>query len=1625
MHSRSSIAYSTYSMNQEQFTSIRNVEELEKLRKGALRSAKSIEQGIKRKDAEIARLRKEEEIEQRNIQKEKEKVSRKWTKGRESVQKKWDKQAEFDANEARKNAPRKTWEPFKKNPEMLAALQARYDADAAQKKAELKDQKALEKKAGRYQPDTENLEALKTQGAEIARKSREEYANRPKKEELPRTGLLQGVKNFFTRTGPSADERVIQESAAYRQQREREEKAEHERKQAELRALEDRQQAVKNRIAAESKEIQRAKVDLSEEQKLMLEIEEAIRAATASTPTPVALQASSPQRPLSTEEIAAAHAKNAGLVGRLKGITGNGRETADRRKPDSKKPKKDIKPTAVPVPIAATIEPMKTPSPESNTGEEKNKEKPAVGVRHHFASFEEFEEAMKASETTAHIEPVAASHKEETPEKMTIEPIPHTSLKEIEAVPETPTPSSIEASVPPVIKEAPEPELGPRVVTKSGAKKIETHAADEDAPETLKPLILSEPEDVLKPEPPKPAPPASKSHFEAPKIGRGTVENKLADMVPEFATLTDGQKAVVLHGMENLMLKHVEAESKRQYHEDHKNASFFGKLGRGAIKNTLIAKNRKEALKELHTDENERLTNLIKREGETMVSRLVSKDLDAYVENGKTLIAYSGLTKNLENTSARTQQLAKAYDAAANKLANIPYNWSVEDASKKQKGQYTEAQQAFNQAKDNLRRSLIKEELSKGTDAPEVTAETYIYRSEKTVETMRYLAAHPEAEKQLKNIEKNPAFISAFKDTAAERLGYMIGGTGARAGITYAAAGTLSGAAMLAIAPGVAAFLGYKRGLNRADNARRERAELNREGMQQSGVLSYSRNKEGKKTRSWFDGDYGRKMDKLNDRLDRTADHAERQKILAEINKMAVERNAKRGLNHAVGSAERHINRLNSYKEKLLAASTQEEKDHLLFELKGRVEFMNEKLKLGQVNFGHNEKIRPGEEGTAFSRQAELMEALFEAETAIRIREHEGEIVGLYDPELGNYETTVSTKDWRTGEQLVDKNGDPITVTRARNVMATVENRGAMQQQMFKAADAKARKEEALRSAFLGATFAYAGQVFRGFGEQHGWWGHGTHAATQSKVPEVQTQKAAAPAYHTSPETRAKFHHLFKGLEENKGAQQQTTPDTTAHAASPADSTLVNKPLVTQDTVHQAAPGGSNGGAQIEPTAPGVSSPTSGESLIGKESVAHMQVSSRGMGETLLEFRHTAEFQNLTDAQKAFFNDNIYKTAAKLNLFDPHTGHSVIVGAGSEFGVDKQGEVYLVDTLHGGQVMHLGHLKPDGTFTAENGIGPIAGNSAHENAGGHHERHAAHSRHHEPTKHATQEAAAKPYDPKKIEVDAQGHPTKSAVEGYYFTDKELGQAGVRAVAEEKDLLKNIFGNPPDSTWTDIIDRSGHPMTAQQFLVEMRPDQVQNPEARRLYDFMIKMIRESGTDPRDFADGRSVADELYQLMFWNTKREMLEGRLHTLIPTAPNLNQPQRSFNMQPRQPGNHPIDLSQHVKARLEARGERHFRKELDRYFGARNFFGAMRGSGEVSQTWRMLSHMNAGEALGKPVSFWTNREDLAFMSDIHELAEDYPSLNKNMSIGDYVRRLFEERSLDKYLANRGKELVR
>ena len=60
MHSRSSIAYSTYSMNQEQFTSIRNVEELEKLRKGALRSAKSIEQGIKRKDAEIARLRKEE-----------------------------------------------------------------------------------------------------------------------------------------------------------------------------------------------------------------------------------------------------------------------------------------------------------------------------------------------------------------------------------------------------------------------------------------------------------------------------------------------------------------------------------------------------------------------------------------------------------------------------------------------------------------------------------------------------------------------------------------------------------------------------------------------------------------------------------------------------------------------------------------------------------------------------------------------------------------------------------------------------------------------------------------------------------------------------------------------------------------------------------------------------------------------------------------------------------------------------------------------------------------------------------------------------------------------------------------------------------------------------------------------------------------------------------------------------------------------------------------------------------------------------------------------------------------------------------------------------------------------------
>jgi hypothetical protein len=115
--------------------------------------------------------------------------------------------------------------------------------------------------------------------------------------------------------------------------------------------------------------------------------------------------------------------------------------------------------------------------------------------------------------------------------------------------------------------------------------------------------------------------------------------------------------------------------------------------------------------------------------------------------------------------------------------------------------------------------------------------------------------------------------------------------------------------------------------------------------------------------------------------------------------------------------------------------------------------------------------------------------------------------------------------------------------------------------------------------------------------------------------------------------------------------------------------------------------------------------------------------------------------------------------------------------------------------------------------------------------------------------------------------------------------------------------------------------------------------------------------------------------------------------------------------------------MSNHLTERLIGRAQRHFTHELDREFGSRNFFGAVRHSGEASEAWKNVSEQNASTIFEGDLA--SIPEDYrGFIEKIRTMAEEYPAISKNMTVAQYVRDLYQEKTLEKYLANRGATLT-
>lgn len=293
-----------------------------------------------------------------------------------------------------------------------------------------------------------------------------------------------------------------------------------------------------------------------------------------------------------------------------------------------------------------------------------------------------------------------------------------------------------------------------------------------------------------------------------------------------------------------------------------------------------------------------------------------------------------------------------------------------------------------------------------GETLGEEEAALVISNTETLTKTMSFLASHPDASARLRQIAKTPKGLQALKDTVTERGGYMVGGYLSRKALI----GTAIGGMWFLAAPIVGAGIGAWRGRDRAVAKLKEQDRAGRAGHRATGSTAIG-----------------------------------------------------------MGQVDRHIERLQKYSAELGAETDPVKQQMLWQELKVRIDFMETKLSLGQINFG--------EEKGRFTKQYEFMRALQEASTAYDIHANP-QIIGAYEKASEN----GVLHDVRT---LIDTMG-------SKNQIAVKENRKSFV------------RRQAFYSAFYGALFAGASATVAHYVHEFNWGGG---SKTGTKLPVENTLK--------------------------------------------------------------------------------------------------------------------------------------------------------------------------------------------------------------------------------------------------------------------------------------------------------------------------------------------------------------------------------------------------------------------------------------------------------------------------------------------------------------------------------------
>ena len=421
------------------------------------------------------------------------------------------------------------------------------------------------------------------------------------------------------------------------------------------------------------------------------------------------------------------------------------------------------------------------------------------------------------------------------------------------------------------------------------------------------------------------------------KLRQVGLKEKDFESMPEWASLTEPQKMLVIEQASQQIFVDVKKEGERRFNEKNKlNGSFnplkwrpsaLGKVWKKIWKLSYVNSQSKEALDDFRSGELKPDQEVL----QSLTKRMSELDLKVVDKAGKPSIEFIQIDPAM---SPEVKEAVEKYNEIANEFSKMPDSWKNERAAKglgseKNHDKYILLEYEYNEAKKkviDLRAKKYKDE-GMGASLAVEKAQTYMCEKDYKIAMMQFTNTSPDAILEMEKLEESSSWKKLSNNENLWRASYI--------GLGYAGRWALKGFGLVA-APITAATIGAWRAKRKAEQ------KINK---------AFSEGREDKTFREMTEEE---RLAKRNAGEDLFEDKNDNKNLLTKV-VSGKDVNAREVAGFI--DADSQIQRLENILSKIGGSTNPGEKARLLLELERRSTYIRSKLEEGLINYGTNNPI--------------------------------------------------------------------------------------------------------------------------------------------------------------------------------------------------------------------------------------------------------------------------------------------------------------------------------------------------------------------------------------------------------------------------------------------------------------------------------------------------------------------------------------------------------------------------------------------------------------------------------------------------------------------------------------------